>query len=366
MTKHDLAEIVKHFWFEGNFLGADPYGFGHINDTYAACFQVDDTVRRYVLQRINHNVFKNPEELMRNIEAVTTHLRNKIVATGGNSERETLNLIPTVGGETFYRSPLGNYWRGYTFIEDAQTYEVAEDLDHVYRAAWAFGRFQQMLSDFPADRLYETIPNFHHTATRFQAFVAAVERDVKNRASSVRSEIEFVEKRVGDTSVLVNLLDRGKLPERVTHNDTKFNNVMIDDETGSGICVIDLDTVMPGLALYDFGDMVRSGTNPAAEDEQDLSTVRMDVEIFDRVAKGYLDAAREFLTPTEVDYLPFSGKLMTFENGMRFLTDHLSGDVYFKIHRENHNLDRCRTQFKMVADMEEKQGQMESIVDKYR
>jgi hypothetical protein len=363
----DFAAIVKHFKFEGDFLEASPYGFGHINDTCAARFRkANGVVHRYILQQINHNVFKNPEKLMQNVEKVTTHLRKKIIAASGDPERETLNLIPTVGEETFYRTPGGNYWRAYTFIEGAQTYEVVENLDHVYNASKAFGKFQRLLSDFPAGQLYETIPNFHHTGKRFEAFVEAVGRDVKNRAQFVKAEIEFVEGRAEDTSVLVDLLERGELPERVTHNDTKFNNVMIDDRTGEGVCVIDLDTVMPGLSLYDFGDSVRSGANPAAEDERDLSKVCIDLELFDRFAHGYLDAARDFLTPIEVDYLPFSAKLMTFECGMRFLADHLSGDVYFRIHRENHNLDRCRTQFKMVRDMEEKFDQMVGIIGKYR
>jgi len=364
--KPDLSTVVKHFQFQGRFLGAEPYGSGHINDTYAARFEVEGSVRRYILQRINHNVFKNPVELMQNIQAVTAHLGKKIVASGGDPERETLTLMPTTDGETFYRTSAGDYWRAYIFIEGAQTYEVAEKLDHMYNAAWAFGNFAQLLGDFPADQLYETIPNFHHTAKRYQAFVEAVERDVENRASAVRAEIEFVEKRAEETSRLIDLLEQGKLPERVTHNDTKLNNVMIDNETGTGICVIDLDTVMPGLVLYDFGDLVRSGTNTALEDERDLAKVSVDLDRFDRIAHGFLDAARSFLTPTEVDYLAFAGKLITFENGMRFLTDHLCGDVYFKIHRENHNLDRCRTQFQMVADMEDKRDQMASIVDKYR
>lgn len=303
---------------------------------------------------------------MENIEAVTTHLRRKIIAVGGDPERETLNLIPTVEGRSFYRTRDGNYWRAYIFIEGAQTYEVVESLDHVYNAAKAFGNFQKLLSDFPAGQLHETIPNFHHTGKRFEAFVEAVERDVKNRAQSVREEIEFVERRAEDTSVLVDLFGQGKLPERVTHNDTKFNNVLIDNETGEGICVIDLDTVMSGLSLYDFGDSVRTGAALAAEDEQELSKAGIGLETFDRLTRGYLDAARDFLTPTELDYLVFSAKLMTFECGIRFLTDHLDGDVYFKIHRENHNLDRCRTQFKMVRDMEDKFNQMVRIVEKYR
>lgn len=363
----DLGDIARQFRFEGGLSEASPYYFGHINDTYIVHFRAaSDEIHRYVLQRINHYVFKKPEEVMENVEAVTAHLRKKIVAAGGDPERETLNLIPTVDGRTFYRMPNGDYWRAYAFIEGAQTYQVAENLDHVYSASNAFGNFQRLLSDFPADRLHETIPNFHHTRKRFDAFVEAVEMDVKNRARSVAAEIEFVQQREEETSILVDMLERGELPERVTHNDTKFNNVMIDDESGEGICVIDLDTVMPGLSLYDFGDSVRSGANPAEEDEQDLSKVWVDLEVFDRLAHGYLDAARDFLTPAEVNLLPFSAKLMTFECGMRFLADHLSGDVYFRIHRENQNLDRCRTQFKMVADMEEKLDRMAGIVAKYR
>jgi len=297
---------------------------------------------------------------------VTTHLRQKIIATGGDPTRETLNLIPTVEEKTFCKTPDGNYWRAYIFIEEATAYQVAENLDHVFNAAKAFGKFQQLLSDFPAEQLYETIPNFHHTAKRFETFVEAIEKDIKNRASTVSAEIKFVEKRATDTSVLIDLLERGQLPERVTHNDTKFNNIMIDDATGEGVCLIDLDTVMPGLSLYDFGDSVRTGAATAAEDEQDLSKVGVGLDIFDRLAHGYLDTTRESLTSLEVDYLGFSAKLMTFENGIRFLTDHLSGDVYYKIHRENHNLDRCRTQFKMVEDMEQKYDRMVSIVEKYR
>ncbi len=365
--KPDFSEIVKNFKFEGDFLDASLYGFGHIHDTYIVRFRkANGVVHRFVLQWINHYVFKNPEGVMQNIEGVTAHLRKKIITTGGDPERETLNLIPAVEEKTFYRAHDGNYWRAYVFIEDAQTYEVVKNLAHIYNAAKAFGKFQKLLSDFPAEQLYETIPDFHHTPKRFEAFVEAVDRDVKNRARSVKAEIEFVEKRVEDTSVLLDLLGQGRLPERVTHNDTKFNNVMIDDRTGEGICVIDLDTVMPGLSLYDFGDSVRTGAATAAEDERDLSKVGIGLDIFDRLVHGYLDTARDFLTSTEMDYLVFSTKLMTLECGMRFLTDHLQGDVYFKIHRENHNLDRCRAQFKMVKDIEEKFDQMVAIVDRYR
>lgn len=360
-----LAHIVQGFRFEGDFVAAGPLGGGHINDTYVARFQrADGAPQRYVLQRINHSVFKDPAALMQNIEAVTTHLRQKIIATGGDPERETLNLIPTRDGATFAALPGGQYWRAYGFIAGARTYQVVENLHRVYSAARAFGRFQEQLSDFPAERLHETIPDFHHTGKRYAAFVQAVARDAANRARSVAAEIEFVVHRADDTSVLVDLLERGALPERVTHNDTKLNNVMIDDVTGEGICVIDLDTVMPGLSLYDFGDCVRSAANPAAEDERDLSKVCVDLSIFERLVQGYLDTAGAFLTPAEIELLPFAAKLITLEQGIRFLADHLNGDVYYKIQREGHNLDRCRTQLKLVADIEDKFDRMMSIVAK--
>lgn len=363
----NIARIVRHFQFEGEFLSATPYGCGHINDTYAARFQTAaDLSRRYILQRINHNIFKDPVALMRNIEQVTGHLRKKIITAGGNPERETLTLIPTLEGRTFYKTTEGNYWRAYIFIENAQTYQLVENPDHIYNAAKAFGRFQQYLSDFPTGQLYETIPNFHHTRKRFENFIRAVEKDVRNRAGSVKADIAFVKKRATQTSVLVDLLTQGKLPQRVTHNDTKFNNVMIDDDTGEGICVIDLDTVMPGLTLYDYGDAIRSSTNSGDEDEADLSKVWFDLKTFERFTQGYLDTARDFLTPTEVAYLPFSANLLTFECGMRFLTDYLAGDVYYKIQRESHNLDRCRTQFKLVRDMEAQMEQMQAIVQQYQ
>jgi Ser/Thr protein kinase RdoA (MazF antagonist) len=362
----DFADIVRCFAFEGDFLRAYPYGSGHINDTYAAEFRKDDGVaHRYLLQRINHDVFKNPEQLMHNIERVIRHLREKIRAAGGNPQREAMCLIPTIDGGTYCRMDSGDYWRGFVLIEGAQTYEIAESMKHVYCAARAFGSFQGLLSDFPAGHLHETIPGFHNTPQRFQAFVEAVERDTANRAHAVRREIAFVEQRAGETSVLIDLLDQGLLPERVTHNDTKFNNVMIDDETGEAVCVIDLDTVMPGSALYDFGDSVRAAANSAAEDEPDLSKVAFRLDIFEHLAAGYLDSTRDFLTPAERDYLAFSAKLMTFECGMRFLADHLNGDTYFKVHREGHNLDRCRTQFKMVQDMEAQYDQMMRIVELY-
>ncbi len=364
--KHDLSEVVRHFQLEGKFLDAAPIGSGHINDTYVSRFQDGPAEVRYVHQWINTRVFREPDKLMENIERVTRHARGQIIAAGGDPRRETLTLVPTTEGKSFYRSPEGECWRTYLLIEGAHTFDMAEDPQLLYTAGRAFGDFQRMLSSLPGERLHETIPSFHHTSRRFEAFLRAVEQDAHNRARAVQAEIRFVQQRAAQTSVIVDMLARGVIPERVTHNDTKLNNVMIDDRTGAGICVIDLDTVMPGSALYDFGDAVRLGASTAVEDERDLAKVGLDLDLFDRLACGYLGAAADFLTPVEMDHLAFSAILITLELGMRFLTDHLNGDVYFKIHRENHNLDRCRTQFKMVADMERQLDRMNAIVHRYR
>ena len=361
----ELSAIARHFRFEGAYLEARPHGCGHINDTYAVCVQNGAGVRRYVLQRINDYVFKHPPALMENVARVTQHLRRKITAAGGDVQRETLTLVPTITGESFYVDAEGNYWRGYVFVEGAQTYQNVEAMAHIYHAARAFGRFQARLSDFPADQLHEVIPDFHHTRKRFEAFVSAVEADPENRACTVKTEIAAIEARAEETAVLVDLQAAGELPVRVTHNDTKFDNVMIDDETGEGICVIDLDTVMPGLALYDFGDAVRSATNRAAEDELDASKVHMDLDVYEHLTRGYLAAARDFLTPGEIAYLPFAAKLMTLENAIRFLTDYLQGDVYFKIHRQHHNRDRCRNQLQLVREMEAHVDEMREVVRRY-
>lgn len=361
--KMDLQEIVKQFKFTGSFLKAEPCGNGHINSSYAVYFDTGEgNTVRYVLQKINVAVFKRPEELMENIENITTHIRKKVIADDGDPQRETLTIIQTIGGKSFYKSEEGEYWRSYHFIEDTQSYQLVENPNHFYHSGKAFGRFQQQLADFPADKLYETIPDFHHTEKRYDAFLEAVRKDAKGRAKLVESEIRFVLDRGGDTKVLVELLQLGKLPLRVTHNDTKFNNVLIDNRTGEGVCVIDLDTVMPGSALYDFGDSIRSGATTAEEDEVDLNKVGLDLDLFQSFTKGFLEAAGGSLTETELEYLPFSAKLLTLECGMRFLTDYLNGDVYFRIHRENHNLDRARNQFKLVLDMEQKFPSMQEII----
>ena len=361
----DLQAIGRRFEVEGDFESGGPYGMGHINDTYAAVYRRDAGCKRFILQRINHRIFRDPEGLMANIVAVTGHLSRKIRTAGGDPLRETLTLIPALNGNSFVQTEAGEYWRVYVFIEGARTYESVERLDHVRAAGRAFGTFQQRLSDFPARSLSETIPGFHHTRKRFEALLQAVEQDVKNRARAAGPEIEFVLRRGDLTSVLVDLQSAGRLQQRITHNDTKFNNVMIDDSTGEGVCVIDLDTVMPGLSLYDYGDSIRSLTNTGAEDETDLSKVDFNLEVFELYTRGYMEATRGFLQKEEIELLPFAAQLMTLECGMRFLADYVQGDTYFKTRRPEHNLDRCRTQFKLVKGMEDATEQMAAIVQRW-
>jgi hypothetical protein len=269
-----------------------------------------------------------------------------------------LTLIPARDGKSYYCDPDGNHWRAYFFIDRARTYDAVQSTRQAHEAARAFGRFQKLLADFPQPRLHDTIPDFHNTPKRFAALEQAISADAVNRASLARPEIDFALRH----RAIAGVLATASLPERVTHNDTKLNNVMLDEATGDSVCVIDLDTVMPGLALYDFGELVRTTTSPANEDERDLSRVQMQFPMFEALARGYLSAA-DFLTPAEERFLAFSGKLMTFENGLRFLTDFLSGDTYYKVHREQHNLDRCRTQFKLVASISAQEEEMNRLVE---
>ena len=356
--RHNVRAITRQFQLHGQFLEAAPYGTGHINDTYCAVYDQGGTSVRYIVQRINHKIFKNPVALMDNIARVTEHLAGK-----SNGDRRTsrrmLTLIPARDDKLYYCDTEGNHWRIYIFIENARTYDAVESTTQAYQAAAAFGRFQKLLADFPAPRLHDTIPDFHFTPKRFAALEEAIDADGVNRARLAESEIEFAMRREAICSVLLD----AKLPERVTHNDTKFNNVMLDDASGEGICVIDLDTVMPGLALYDFGDMVRTTTSPTKEDELDLSKVTMQYPMFEALVRGYLSSAADFLTPAERKFLPLAGKLITFEIGIRFLTDFLLGDTYFKVHREGHNLDRCRTQFRLVQSIEQQEESLFALVE---
>ncbi|HEY4414748.1 MAG TPA: aminoglycoside phosphotransferase family protein [Verrucomicrobiae bacterium] len=356
--KHDVRAVARQFQIHGEFLEAAPYGSGHINDTYCVVFNQAGTRVRYIFQRINHNIFKNPVALMENVQRVTTHLEKKS-AGQPDASRRLLTLIPARDGAAYHRDGEGNLWRVYLFIEQARTFDAVESVAQAFQAAQAFGQFQKLLADLPAPRLHDTIPDFHHTPKRFAALEQAIQADVANRAVLAKAEIDFALRHRAICRVLLD----AKLPERVTHNDTKFNNVMLDDATGEGICVIDLDTVMPGLALYDFGDMVRTTTSPAKEDELDLTKVAMQFPMFEALVRGYLSSAGEFLTPAEKKFLPFSGKLITFEIGLRFLTDFLMGDQYFKVHRNGHNLDRCRTQFKLVESIAQHEEQMNQLVE---
>jgi Ser/Thr protein kinase RdoA (MazF antagonist) len=367
LVQPDINHILSMFMFEGEFVHAEPHGYGHIHDTYLTTFREENGgTRRYILQKVNQYVFKDPLGLMKNIQAVTSHLREKIRQAGGDPERETLNLLPTVDGKYLYQSESGEVWRGYFFIENAQTYQVPQNPTQVYHDGKAYGNFQKLLSDFPTDHLIETIPDFHNTPKRFQNLIEAIQRDPLQRARDAEAEITFAMQREGDASLLVDKLAVGEFPQRVTHNDTKFNNVMIDDDTGEGICVIDLDTVMPGLSGYDFGDAIRSIANKGAEDEGNFDKVGVDLGHFESFTRGFLEATRDFLSPAETELLPLSARMMTLENSIRFLTDYLEGDVYYKTAYANHNLVRCRSQFKLVEDMEEKMGEMNRLVERCR
>lgn len=367
MGKGKIDEAIGQFRYEGVLIDERPYGSGHINDTYLLTFEIAEMgTIKVILQRMNKNIFTKPIELMENILNVTSYLRKKIIENGGDPDRETLNVIRTVDNMPYFVDSEGEYWRSYKFITDATSYDQVESPKDFYQSAVAFGNFQRLLAEYPAETLHETIEGFHDTKARFQVFKKAVEDDVCGRAASVQKEIQFVLEHEHLANVFADLLEKKEIPLRVTHNDTKLNNIMIDNKTRKGICVIDLDTVMPGLAMNDFGDSIRFGASTATEDEQDLSKVSCDMELFDLYAKGFIEGCGGKLTEKEIDLMPTGAMVMTFECGMRFLTDYLQGDTYFKIHRENHNLDRCRTQFKLVKDMEAKWDTMREIIDKYK
>jgi hypothetical protein len=355
--QHRSTEVARQFQIDGELSSIAAYGSGHINDTYCAVFNQAGVPVRFILQRINTAIFKNAAALMENIQRVTSHLDAKLAGVP-DGKRRVLTLVPARDGRAWNLDAEGGYWRAYRFIEGARAYDAVESPQQAYQAAKAFGEFQKQLVDLPAPRLHDTIPDFHNTPKRFAAFEQAVVADVANRAANARAEIEFA---FAHQTIVCVLLD-ASLPERITHNDTKFNNVLLDDATGEGICVIDLDTVMPGLALYDFGDMVRTTTSAAMEDEQDLSRVTMRLPMFEALARGYLSSAGSFLTYAEKQHLVLAGKLITFEQGIRFLTDYLAGDRYYKVHREGQNLDRCRTQFKIIESIEQQEEQMNRLI----
>ncbi len=365
--EHDIRTVAGHFAMPGELLSARPCGAGHINDTYELQFSQGGVPVRYILQRINHHVFRRPDLVMDNIYRVTEHIADKLRAMGeAEPDRKALTLIPCRDGEIWHEDAVGNYWRGYVYIERATAHNHVDDPRLAEEAARAFGKFQHQLTDLPGGRLADTIPNFHNTRSRYDALLRAVEDDQAGRAASVRTEIDFVRRREDIVDRLLEMQAKSQIPERVTHNDTKINNVMIDDASGTGICIMDLDTVMPGLVLYDFGDLVRTTTISTAEDEPDASKVQMRLPMFESLVKGYLDSAGAFLTETETEQLAFSGRLITLEVAIRFLTDYLEGDHYFKTKRPGHNLDRFRVQAALVESMEAQHDAMQAVVNQWR
>lgn len=360
-----IREAIDLLAFEGEPVSWERYGSGHINDTFRLICRDQDQERLYIIQRINHEIFTDPVSLMNNIAGVTSFLRDKITAQGGDPYRETLNIVKARDGKNYAQDSDGNYWRGYLFISGATCFDKVRNPEDFYQSGKAFGHFQRQLSEYPAEELTETIVDFHNTPVRLETFKRAVEEDIMGRAHLVQEEIKFVMDRAEEAGAAMKMLNEGKLPLRVTHNDTKLNNIMIDDATGEALCIIDLDTIMPGLSIFDFGDSIRFGANTADEDEPDVSKVSLSLPLYEIYTKGFLEGCQGSLTKEERDMLPMGAKLMTFECGMRFLTDYLQGDTYFRISRENHNLDRTRTQFGLVADMEKKWDEMMEIVRKY-
>lgn len=362
-----LQEALSAFDFGAPAVGALRYGKGHVNDTFCVHTQPEEApCRRFILQRISPVAFKKPWELMENIIGVTDYLGRQIEASGGDRAREAMEVLRPRNGEAYYTDSDGGAWRVYPFIEHTVCHQSAETPELFAASGRAFGRFQRLLQDYPAETLHETIPRFHDTEDRLAKLKAAVEADALGRARDCGPEIAFALAREADCSVALDALRNGKLPLRVTHNDTKLNNVLMDEQTGEGVCIIDLDTVMPGLVLNDFGDSIRFGANHCAEDETDLSKVSLDVNLYAVYTDAFLEGVGGALTDEEIRCLPWGAKLMTLECGIRFLTDYLEGDVYFRTTRPGQNLDRCRTQFKLVSDMEAHWAELEAISEKHR
>lgn len=360
-----LEEVLQAFPFPETLLGAVRYGQGHINDTFCVvCQPREGDCIRFILQGLSKAAFPHPEELMENFEAITNYLREKIRTSGGDPERETLSLVRTRDGRSFYTDSTGKAWRLMPIVKNTDCFQSATP--ELFEASGrAFGRFQYLLRDYPAETLHETIARFHDTENRYERFLEALEADKLGRARDVQPEVQFVLDRKADCSVALQAQREGRLPLRVTHNDTKLNNVLIDRDTGEGICVIDLDTTMPGLSINDFGDSIRFGANHCREDEKDLTRVSFDMGLYEVFTRGFLEGTQGSLTQEELKYLPWGARLMTQECGIRFLTDYLEGDHYFHIQYPEQNLDRTRTQFKLVRDMEEQFDAMGAVVRKY-
>lgn len=366
VTNRNLEDALYAFGFGTQCSYVKPFGEGHINETYAVYMPTEAGEEfAYILQRVNNNVFKDPAGVMENIFGVTEYLRNVIREEGGDPDRETLSCIKTKDGCTYFEDSEGQPWRCYNYIPNSVCYQLVEEPEQFYQSGSSFGHFLKQLGDYPASSLKETIPDFHNTVKRFANFQRAVKRDIKNRAVTCRSEIKFALERETDCGVLVRQQEEGKLPLRVTHNDTKLNNILFDADTGKGLCIIDLDTIMPGLAANDFGDSIRFGAATAEEDERNLDLMHFDISLYELYVKGYLEATEGVLTPEEIESLPWGARLMTLECGMRFLTDYLEGDTYFKTAYPEHNLVRARTQFRLVDEMEQQFEKMQEIVRQY-
>ncbi len=358
-----VRSIADQFAIEGQYTREEEVKSGHINSTYLVTYELEDgECRRYILQRINEKVFKDPLAVMRNVECVTSHINWKVLRRKRNLGGQTLSLYPHKTGRFYGYGEGGGIWRCYNYFEGCQTHDVVGNTRQAFEAGHAFGSFQDLVSDLPPDEIVETIPDFHDTRRRYQTLMEAVERDSCGRVGEVQMELEFVRRNEDVVDRLLRLKEKGDLPLRITHNDTKINNVLFDMETDEAVCVIDLDTVMPGLSLYDFGDLVRTATNPAAEDERDLGKVEMSIRVFESLVEGYLAAAGKILNEAEIAQMAFSGRLISIELGMRFLTDHLNGDRYFRVHRENQNLDRARTQLCLARQIEEREEEMNRFV----
>lgn len=357
-----IESVISAFTVEGKVVDCIPFGNGHINDTRLVTM---DTGVQYVAQRINKNVFKRPDLLMENYVGVTKFIRRKIEEMGGDPLREVLNAIPAKDGKAYVIDEEGQYWRLLVYVTESMSYDQVDRPEQFYDSAVSFGDFQYMLRDYPAETLHETIVNFHNTPDRFRQLTEAIENDVKGRLCEVGAEVEFARAREQFAWTLENAHKEGRLPLRVTHNDTKLNNILFDINTGKTLCVVDLDTIMPGYSVNDFGDSIRFGATTALEDETDLSKVNFDISLYELYVKGFIEGAKGGLTEGELEMLPIGAIMMTFECGMRFLADYLNGDTYFRIHRPSHNLDRCRNQFKLVSDMEAHIDEMRAIVKKY-
>ena len=366
VTSRNLEDALYAFGFGSQCSYVKPFGEGHINETYAVYMPTDKGEEfAYILQRVNNNVFKDPAGVMENIFGVTEYLRNVVREEGGDPDRETLSCIKTKNGCTYFEDSEGQPWRSYHYIQNSVCYQLVENPEQFYQSGASFGHFLKQLGSYPAASLKETIPNFHNTVNRFENFQIALKRDIKNRAVTCKPEIQFVLDRKEDCKVLVEQQENGTLPIRVTHNDTKLNNILFDADTGKGLCIIDLDTIMPGLAANDFGDSIRFGAATAEEDEKDLNKMHFDISLYELYTKGYLEETRDVLTPEEAVSLAWGARLMTLECGMRFLTDYLQGDTYFKTAYPEHNLVRARTQFRLVDEMEQQFDKMIEIAEKY-